>query len=63
MKAVIYEAYGSPDILQFTEVEKPVPADDEVLIKIRAVSINGSDRENLIGKPLYSRIGGLLKPG
>lgn len=62
MKAIVYEKYGSPDVLHLTEVEKPIPTDDEVLIKIRAVSINGSDRENLIGKPLYSRIGGLLKP-
>jgi NADPH:quinone reductase-like Zn-dependent oxidoreductase len=63
MKAVIYERYGSPDVLHLAEVEKPVPADDEVLIKIHAVSINGSDREGLIGKPLYARMGGLLKPG
>lgn len=63
MKAIVYEKYGSPDVLRLTEVEKPVPADDELLIKIRAVSINGSDRENLIGKPLYARMGGLLTPG
>jgi NADPH:quinone reductase-like Zn-dependent oxidoreductase len=63
MKAVIYTEYGSPDVLQLMEVPKPVPADDELLIKIHAVSINGSDREALIGRPLYTRIGGLLKPG
>ncbi len=63
MKAIVYEKYGLPDVLQLKEVEKPVPTDDEVLIKIRAVSINGSDREALIGKPLYARMGGLLKPG
>jgi NADPH:quinone reductase-like Zn-dependent oxidoreductase len=40
-----------------------IPTDDEVLIKIHAVSINGSDREGLIGKPLYARIGGLRRPG
>jgi NADPH:quinone reductase-like Zn-dependent oxidoreductase len=62
MKAIVYEKYGSPDVLRLAEVEKPVPADDEVLIKIHAVSINGSDKEGLIGKPLYARIGGLLKP-
>ena len=63
MKAVTYHNYGSPDVLKFEEVEKPAPTDDEILIKIHAISINGSDRENLIGKPLYSRIGGLMRPG
>ena len=63
MKAVVHTEYGSPDVLHLTEVEKPVPTDDEVLIKIQAVSINGSDREGLIGKPLYVRMGGLRKPG
>lgn len=62
MKAIVYEKYGSPDVLHLTEVEKPAPTDDEVLIKVHAVSVNGSDREALIGKPLYVRMGGLLKP-
>lgn len=59
MKAVIHKKYGPPDVLQFTEVVKPVPTDDQILIKIHAVSINGSDREGMIGKPLYARIGRL----
>ena len=63
MKAIVYEKYGSPDVLHLTEVEKPIPTDDQILIKVHAVSINGSDREGLIGKPLYVRAGGLLKPG
>jgi NADPH:quinone reductase-like Zn-dependent oxidoreductase len=63
MRAVIYERYGSPDVLHLAEVEKPVPTDNQLLIKIHAVSINGSDREGLIGKPFYVRAGGLLKPG
>jgi NADPH:quinone reductase-like Zn-dependent oxidoreductase len=62
MKAVVHERYGSPDVLHLTEVPRPVPADDEILIRIRAVSINGSDREGLIGKPAYARMGGLLRP-
>lgn len=61
MKAFVYTKYGSPDVLQLKEIPKPVPADDQILIKIHAVSINGSDREGLIGKPLYARIGGLPK--
>src|SRR5215471_17508877 len=62
MKAIIYHNYGSPDVLKLEEVKKPTPTDEEVLIKVHAVSINGSDREGLIGQPLYARIGGLLKP-
>ncbi len=62
MKAIVYTEYGSPDVLQLKEVEKPAPKDDEVLIKVHAVSVNGSDWEGLRGKPLYARLGGLRKP-
>jgi NADPH:quinone reductase-like Zn-dependent oxidoreductase len=62
MKAIVYHNYGSPDVLKLEEVKKPTPTDDEVLIKIHAVSVNRSDWEGLRGKPLYARIGGLLKP-
>ena len=63
MKAIVYSEYGLPDVLQLKEVAKPVPRDDEVLVRVHAVSINGSDWEGLIGKPLYARIGGFRKPG
>lgn len=62
MKAITYTEYGSPDVLQIKEVAKPTPTDDEVLIKVQAVSVNRSDWEGLRGKPLYARIGGFLKP-
>ena len=62
MKAIVYTRYGSPDVLQLKEVARPTPTDDEVLIKLQAVSLNRSDWEGLIGKPLYARIGGLRKP-
>jgi len=62
MEAFVYEKYGSPEVLQLKEIAKPVPTDDEILIKIHAVSINGSDREGLIGKPGYVRMSGLRKP-
>lgn len=62
LKAIVYEKYGSPDVLHLKEVEKPVPKDDQLLIKVHAVSINGSDKESLVGKPAYTRFGGLLKP-
>jgi NADPH:quinone reductase-like Zn-dependent oxidoreductase len=62
VKAVIHTKYGPPDVLQFKEIAKPTPTEDEVLIKVAAASVNRSDWENLIGKPLYARLGGLLKP-
>jgi NADPH:quinone reductase-like Zn-dependent oxidoreductase len=62
MKAIVHTEYGPPDVLQLKEIEKPVPKDDELLVKVHAVSVNRSDWEGLIGKPLYARIGGLRKP-
>src|SRR5216684_6311608 len=43
MKAIVYCEYGSPDVLKFEDVEKPVPNDDQVLIKVRAASLNALD--------------------
>lgn len=63
MKAITYTRYGPPDVLQLTEVQKPIPADDEILVKVRSVSVNRSDWETLTGRPLYARLGGMLKPG
>ena len=62
MKAVVYTRYGPPDVLQFTEVEKPTPKDNEVLVKVQAVSLNRSDWEALQGKPAYARIMGPFRP-
>jgi NADPH:quinone reductase-like Zn-dependent oxidoreductase len=62
MKAVIRTQYGAPDVLHVKDVPIPAPRDNELLIRIRAVSINGSDREGLSGEPLYARIGGLRAP-
>jgi NADPH:quinone reductase-like Zn-dependent oxidoreductase len=63
LKAIVYYKYGSPDLLRLEEVAMPTPTDDEVLIKVYAVSVNRSDWEGLTGKPLYARIGGLFRPG
>jgi NADPH:quinone reductase-like Zn-dependent oxidoreductase len=62
MKAIVYHQYGSPDVLKLEEVERPTPTDDEILVKVHAVSLNRSDWEGLTGKPLYARLGGLRKP-
>jgi len=63
MKAVIYTKYGSPDVLQIKEIEKPTPKDNEVLIKVRATTVNRTDCTNLRAHPFFMRIViGLLKP-
>jgi NADPH:quinone reductase-like Zn-dependent oxidoreductase len=62
MRAIVYTKYGPPEVLQLKEVERPTPTDDEVLIKVQAISVNRSDWERLTGTPLYARIGGLLRP-
>jgi NADPH:quinone reductase-like Zn-dependent oxidoreductase len=62
MKAIVYTEYGLPDVLQLKEVERPTPKDNEVLIKVHAVSVNASDWEYLRGRPLYARLGGSENP-
>lgn len=62
MKAVIRHAYGPPEVLELAEVEKPVPGEGEVLIRVRATSLNASDWEILTGKPLYGRFWGFFTP-
>jgi NADPH:quinone reductase-like Zn-dependent oxidoreductase len=63
MKAIVYYKYGSPDVLQYEEIEKPAPDDNEVLIKVRAASVNPLDRGELKGAPYIFRIMfGLSKP-
>lgn len=63
MKAVVFSKYGPPDVLRLEEVEKPVPAKDEVLVKICAASVNDWDWALLRGFPFVNRMMfGLLKP-
>ncbi len=64
MKAIVCEKYGSPDVLTFTDVDKPVPGDGDVLIKIQAASLNAFDWRMLRPDPFMVRFmgGGLLKP-
>lgn len=64
MKAVVYTQFGLPDVLQLKEINKPQPKDDEVLIKVRASSINSWDWDLLRGRPFIFRLFlfGMLKP-
>ena len=63
MKAMVFTKYGTPDVLELKEVDKPIPRDDEVLIKVCAVSINDWDWNLLQGIPFINRLlYGLLKP-
>jgi NADPH:quinone reductase-like Zn-dependent oxidoreductase len=64
MKAIVCTKYGSPDVLQLQEVEKPAPKDDEVLIKIYAASINSRDWRMMRANPFFIRLvlGGFLQP-
>lgn len=61
MRAITYTEYGPPDVLQLTEVAKPAPKDDEVLIRIRAASVNPLDWHYMRGTPYFIRIGGGLR--
>ena len=62
MKAVLYERYGSPDVLHVEDVPVPFPAPGQVRVKVFATSVNLSDWECLRGSPAYARIGGLRYP-
>ena len=53
MKEIVYQKYGSPDVLEIKEVERPTPKNDEVLIKVRAASVNPLDRHFLRATPFF----------
>jgi NADPH:quinone reductase-like Zn-dependent oxidoreductase len=64
MKAVVYTEYGPPDVLRLREIAKPAPRDDEVLVKVHAVSANAADWRLLMARPFLARLEtGLLRPG
>lgn len=63
MKAIVYRCYGSPDVLRLEDIEKPAPADDEVLVKVHAASVNPVDWHYMTGTPYFMRMGaGLGRP-
>lgn len=62
MRALIQDRYGTADVVRLDDIPRPEPAADQVVVRIHAASLNGSDRENLAGRPFYARIGGLRRP-
>jgi len=62
MKAIARTQYGPPEVLQFREVEKPAPKDNEVLIRLYAASVNPVDLFSMRGAPLIRLIPGLRTP-
>jgi NADPH:quinone reductase-like Zn-dependent oxidoreductase len=64
MKAIVYTKYGSPDVLELQEVPKPLPKDNQVLVKVQAASINALDWRPFTLPSIFVRLmdGGLLKP-
>jgi NADPH:quinone reductase-like Zn-dependent oxidoreductase len=63
MKAIVYTKYGPPDILELKEVEKPIPKDNEVLVKVYASTVSSIDCRFRQGKNIIARMmSGLIKP-
>jgi len=63
MKALVYHEYGSPDVLRLEDIGKPVVGDDQVLIRVRAASVNPLDWHFMRGTPYFLRmVAGLRKP-
>jgi len=63
MKAIVYHDYGSPDVLKCEEIDKPTPGDSEVLIRVRAASVNPADWHYMRGTPYFVRLqAGLRRP-
>ena len=63
MKAIVRDNYGSPDVLELKDIDKPEPGDDEVLLRVHAASVNPADWHILRGAPYIARMQfGLRKP-
>jgi NADPH:quinone reductase-like Zn-dependent oxidoreductase len=56
VKAITYRCYGPPEVLEYTDIAKPVPADDEVLVKVQAAAVNPLDWHYMRGAPYVMRL-------
>jgi NADPH:quinone reductase-like Zn-dependent oxidoreductase len=59
MTAFVLHLYGLPDVLDLMDIDKPMPADDEVLVRVRATSVNPYDWHSMRGEPFIARLMGL----
>src|SRR4051794_38104093 len=63
MRAVVHDRYGTPEVLRVSEVERPVPAEDEVLVRVRATTVNRTDCGVRGASPFFVRlVTGLRRP-
>jgi NADPH:quinone reductase-like Zn-dependent oxidoreductase len=63
VKAIVYDTYGSPDVLELREIDQPLVSDDQVLVRVCATSLNAADWHLMRGLPFLARlIFGLRKP-
>jgi NADPH:quinone reductase-like Zn-dependent oxidoreductase len=62
MKAIVRQKYGTPEVLDLVDIGKPVPQDNEVLIKVRASSVNAAEWYDMVGLPIARIGGGLFRP-
>jgi NADPH:quinone reductase-like Zn-dependent oxidoreductase len=65
MRAIVHRQYGTPDLLEWSEIERPIPGDDEVLVRVHAAAASIGDHHVVTGKPYVIRLSphcGLLRP-
>ena len=66
MKAIVQDRYGGPEVLEFADIDRPVPTDNEVLVRVRAAGVHRGDWHVMTGLPYMIRLAvptlGLRKP-
>jgi NADPH:quinone reductase-like Zn-dependent oxidoreductase len=66
MKAIVQDRYGGPEVLEFADIDRPVPTDDQVLVQVRAAGLHRGDWHIMTGLPYMIRLAvptlGLRKP-